>query len=178
MIADVTVWSSMRKSTTELVVRYLFRGIQLPSLVLGQDSCETLKCRDRHGRVSSFKVPGTDKDLFLKNLVKLFTGYGGRFTSANTIVVDDSPIKHILNEPQNVILPDSWSYVGDGASDNFLHDVLLPWFRRLHRSPGPRLSSFRMNDNIGRRMLCDEPDRRQYSALIDAVHASRSLPRS
>ena len=175
MIADVTVWSSMKKSTTDSVVQYLFRGIQLPSLVLGQVSCETLKCRDRHGRVSTFKVPGTDKDLFLKNLDKLFTGHGGRFTSANTIVVDDSPNKHILNEPQNVVLPDSWSYVGAGARDHFLIDVLLPWFQRLHRSPGPGLLSFRRNDNIGRRMLCDEPDPRLYNLLMEAVRASRSL---
>ena len=94
-IAFISVWSSMKKSTTEAICKYLFRGISLPLLVLGQDSCSMPKCRTPHGQISSFKVPGTSKELFLKNLDNLFNEYGDRFTYANTIVVDDSPSKHL-----------------------------------------------------------------------------------
>jgi len=40
------------------------------------------------------------------------------------------------------------------------------------------LLSFQLNDEIGRRMLCDQPNRQEYNELIEVVHTSRSLPRS
>ena len=100
--------------------------MSLPLLVLGEDSCSMLKCRTPHGQISYFKVSGMNKELFLKNLDNLLKGYSGRFTFANTIVVDDSPSKHIMNDLQNVVLPRLWSHIGDGPSNNFLLSDLLP----------------------------------------------------
>ena len=79
----------------------------MPFLVLGQDSCKTVKCRDTVGRLTSFKEPRMNKDLFLKNLDVLFSGAEGNFACDNTVVVDDSPRKHIMNKPENIILADS-----------------------------------------------------------------------
>ena len=59
-------------------------------------------------------VPGTQKELFLKNLDTLFYGYRGIFNSGNKIIVDDSPLKHIMNRPENVLLPNPWSNRGNG----------------------------------------------------------------
>ena len=50
-------------------------------------------------------VPGTQKELFLKNLDTLFSGYRGIFNSRNTVIVDDTPLKHIMNMYENVVLP-------------------------------------------------------------------------
>ena len=45
------------------------------------------------------KVKGTHKDIFLKTLSKgLFTKFNGKFRKKNTIIIDDSPVKHILND--------------------------------------------------------------------------------
>ena len=89
----------------------------MPVCVLGQDSCKTVKCRDTSGRLVSFKEPGTDKELFLKNLESLFSSSRGNFTCNNTVIVDDSPCKHIMNKPENVVLPDAWSNQGNGDKD-------------------------------------------------------------
>jgi hypothetical protein len=37
----------------------------------------------------------------------LFSSFGGRYSAENTIVVDDSLVKHVLNPFENVILPKS-----------------------------------------------------------------------
>ena len=51
------------------------------------------------------KVKGTKKDLFLKTLQKhLFFSFGGRYSTDNTINVDDSLVKQVLNPSENIIL--------------------------------------------------------------------------
>jgi len=108
------------------VSKHLFEGIKMSSLVLGQESCTKLKCRDGSGKITTFKEPGTSKELFLKNLSTLFKGSRGNFTPENTIVVDNSPSKHIMNKSENVILPDTWSNRGNGLKDTFLLNTLHP----------------------------------------------------
>ena len=144
----------MKKTTTKAICKYLFRSISLPLLVLGQDFCSMLKCRTPHSQISTFKVLGTRKELFLKNLDNLFNGYGSRFTSANTIVVDANPSKHIMSNPQNVVLFRSWSYDGDGHRDNFHLSELMPWIQRLHESAKAGLLIFWRNNSFGCKMLC------------------------
>jgi len=124
-----------------------------------------------------FKELGIDKDLFLKNLDMFFKGSKGSFSATTTIIVDDSPIKHVINKLENVILPDSWSYKGIGPRDLFLLDVLLPWFRCLHGAHDLGLKAFKENNlgRIGRQMLCDERNRKDYNILMEAVHASSSF---
>ena len=104
----------------------------MPICVLGQDSCKTVKCRDTSGRLVSFKEPGTDKELFLKNLESFFSSSRGNFRCNNTVIVDDSARKHIMNKPENVVLPDAWSNLGNVNKDTFLLNVLFPYFRQLH----------------------------------------------
>jgi len=64
------------------------------------------------GKVSSLKVPDSQKELFFKNLNILFNSFGSRFTCANTFIVNDSLSKHILNKSKNVVLSESWFYIG------------------------------------------------------------------
>ena len=129
IIAFVSVWSSMKKTTVEEIYKYLFRGGQMPVCVLGQDSCKTVKCRDTFGRLVSFKELETIKELILKNLESLFSSSRGNFICNNTFIVDDSPRKHIMNKPENVVLPDACSNWGNGDKDIFLLNVFLPYFR-------------------------------------------------
>ena len=75
------------------------------------------------------KEVGPQKDIFLKTLSNhLFNSFDGRYTLANTLVIDDSAIKHMLNLLKNVLLLPTWSYGGDGAAtDSVLMEELLPY---------------------------------------------------
>jgi hypothetical protein len=83
--------------------------------------------------VSFLKVKFTYKPVFLKVLRKeLFFGFNGRYAEDNTIIVDGSPPKHVLNPSENVILPEAWTFAGASQVDTFLMDTLLPWILQLH----------------------------------------------
>ena len=74
------------------------------------------------------KVKSTHKDIFLKILRKgLFTKFNGKFKKKNTIIIDNSLVKHILNDSKNILFLVSWSSNGASQNDTFLMDTLLPW---------------------------------------------------
>ena len=51
------------------------------------------------------KEVGTQKDIFLKTLSNhLFNSFDGCYILNNTLVIDNSPIKHMLNLSENVLL--------------------------------------------------------------------------
>jgi hypothetical protein len=65
--------------------------------------------------------------MFLKVIRKtLFFGFNGRYVEDNTVVVDDSPSKHMLNPSESVILPETWTFAGASQADTYLMDTLLP----------------------------------------------------
>ena len=120
------------------------------------------------------KVKGTHKDIFLKTLSKgLFTKFNGKFRKKNMIIIDDSPVKHILNDSENVLFPLPWSSDGAGQNDTFLMDKLLPWLRQLHGFEDVRVAA-RVLEKIGQPMLCDDPSSREYyveiKQAIDSAH--------
>ena len=95
--------------------------------ILGQESYIQIKVEDGRGKVLYMKVKITKKELFLKTIQKhLFYGFGSRYSIENTIVVDDNPVKHVLNPSENVILPKSSTFVGIVESDTYFMDMLLP----------------------------------------------------
>jgi hypothetical protein len=108
-VADITIWSSMRVSTIKSVCDLLFEDLPVKSInILSQESCDRIKVQEDRGKVSYMNVKGTKKELFLKTIQKhLFSSFGGRYSAENTIVVDDSLVKHVLNPFENVILPKS-----------------------------------------------------------------------
>ena len=120
------------------------------------------------------KVKGTHKDIFLKTLRKgLFTKFTRKFRKKNTIIIDDSLVKHILNNSENVLFSVSWSSDRVGQNDTFLMDMLLPWLRQLHRFEDVRVAA-RVLDKIGQPMLCDDPSSKEYyveiKQAIDSAH--------
>ena len=82
------------------------------------------------------KEVGTQKDIFFKTLSNhLFNSYDGHYTLANTLIINNSPIKHMLNLSKNILLLSTWSYEGDGAGrDSVLMEELLPYLLNLHLS--------------------------------------------
>ena len=121
------------------------------------------------------KVKGTHKDIFLKTLSKgLFTKFNGKFRKNNMIIIDDSPVKHILNHSENVLLPVSWSHDGAGRNDTFLIDTLLPWLQQLHRIEDVRVAA-RVLDKIGQPMLFDDPSSKEYYVEIKEAVENASM---
>ncbi len=173
--AHITIWSSMMKNTTEQICKYLFRGLPPPENILGQEHCDRIKVLQNR-TITFLKVKGTRKDLFLKTLEKsLFHSFGGRYTKGNTIIVDDSPMKHLLNEPENVILLDAWSHKESGSKDVSLVTSLLPYLYRVHTLKPEGFQSFRRNERFGRQMMREDPFSIEYSELMVAVEKSERL---
>ena len=163
-------------TTTTSIAAYLFKGITPPKVIRGQEHCAKIVTSIENKRKSFLKVKGTEKDVFLKTLSHgLFPIDNECFTNKNTIVVDDSAYKHVLNNPENVLLSETWSYRGDGAKDTFLLGVLLPWLQRLHASADLGLESFRIANPLGLPTLCSDPHNLEYIELVAAISKSNSL---
>jgi len=136
----VVVWSSMIMDNTESIVDFLFRELPRPCLVLGQEACDDLV--DQKGLpVPKFGGRGGGQQFLKVLATRLWRGvpplegvpHGHWPTSENTLLVDDSPTKSVLNPPGTVIFPDTWS--GD-RNDTFLVNRLAPYLRRLLLHPG------------------------------------------
>lgn len=168
--ATITIWSSMMASTTSKICEYLFRpSATYPIRVLGQEDCDRVPLSRINNRIVYMKEPGTQKDIFLKTLSKhLFSRLGGEYTPDNTIVIDDSPIKHMLNMPENVLLLRTWSFKDEGADkDAYLKDELLPYLKNLYEFDGS-LADYRSCYPEGRQMFYnDSTTARQYSDILN-----------
>lgn len=174
--ATVSVWSSMKLNTATSIAKYLFPNTSSPKLTFGQEHCRKVVISMIENRPQYLKVKNSDKEVFLKTLSRdVFSKYSRFFSKENTIIIDDSPYKHVLNDPENVVLLDTWSYKGDGWRDTFLLNVLLPWLQRLHNSAELGLRSFQRENRLGRPTICSNPDDLEYQELRRAIMVSDRL---
>ena len=103
------------------------------------------------------KVKGMHKDICLKTLSKGLIGrFTSKFTKENTIIINDSSLKHILNDLENVLLPVSWSQDGAGPSDTFSIDTLLLCQQKLLKCLDLKVAA-RVHHWIGQPMLFEDP---------------------
>ena len=104
------------------------------------------------------KEEGTQKDIFLKTLsTHLFDKYDSQYTRENILIIDDSPIKHMFNHKENVLLLPSWSHSDDHAArDRVLLEKVLPYLSSLHRSSGGLAEYKSCNPELGRPMFYDD----------------------
>ena len=88
--------------------------------------------------------------------------------------MENTPLKHIMNRSENVMLPNLWSNYGNSERDTFLLHTLLPWFQRLHLACDKGLKSFREHgsNRIGQKMLCDERNCTKYNKVMEVVRGS------
>ena len=176
--AYITIWSSMMACTTSQICKYLFQHSPLhPFKILGQEDCDRIPVHKGDGRTSFMKELGTRKDIFLKTLSNhVFSGFGGHYTSVNTLVIDDSPIKHMLNMSENVLLLPGWSHEHVGAElDAFLVEELLPYLFDLHQFEGS-LAEYRSSHPSGREMFYNDRETcGQYVDILNAIEASKKL---
>jgi hypothetical protein len=146
--ADITVWSLMMQSTTkQVVVDYLFHGNVYPVVVYGQESCESIQVKKR----VDLKYPKSKKSIFLKTLnTRFFLDNGCRYTNDNTILIDDSPEKSILNDIGNAIFLKSWTHILRNALvDEYLTWELGPWLEKLHREGNGKIPKYVNGNRLG-----------------------------
>jgi hypothetical protein len=167
----------MRVSTVKSVCDLLFEDLPVKPLnILGQESCDLIRVQDDRGKVLYMKVKGTKKDLFLKSVQKhLFSSFGGRYSADNTIIVDDSPMKHVLNPSENIILLETWTFARVGQSDTYLMDTLLPWILQLHMNREQGIRIFRNLNKIGRPMMCEDLFDLDYSEILKAIEDDQRI---
>ncbi|KAG0504380.1 hypothetical protein KC19_N037900 [Ceratodon purpureus] len=175
--ATITVWSSMKTSTTKMICDYLFGPIRpvYPLRILDQEDCQRVPMGvDFRGRPVYMKEPGTQKDIFLKPMSDgLFRKFGGIYSEANTIFIDDSPIKHCQNNSYNVLLLSTWNNQNpDAADDRFLLSKLLPYLVDLHHFVGT-IARFRAERPIGKKMYYDDRSTCEHYAKINEAISRR-----
>jgi hypothetical protein len=108
-VTDTTIWSFVRVATAKFVSDLLFKDLPIkPINILDYESCNDIIVHDDRGKIVYMKVKGTDKQLFLKSIWKyLLLDFDGRYCIENIIIIDDNPVKHLLNPIENVIFPNS-----------------------------------------------------------------------
>ncbi|VFQ68521.1 unnamed protein product [Cuscuta campestris] len=115
---DLAIWSSRSKRIIDRVVDYL----------LGDLKHKLLFCWDMsHATMTKFKtLENKDKPLVCKDLRKIWeTGYPGLpwkkgdYDESNTLLLDDSPYKALLNPAHTTIFPHSYNFM-DKDKDNSL----------------------------------------------------------
>ena len=150
--------------------------MQPPVNILGQESCDRILLHDDNGSVRAKKLQGTSKDILLKPLSKrLFPHYSGRYTPQNTIVIDDSPVKHILNSKVNVVIPEPWTHIGEGHQDSYLMCKLFPWLHKLHKSQELGIEVYRSLSDHGRPMIFEDPLDPTFQNTMQAICESERI---
>ena len=163
--ADITIWSSMVQSTANEVVDYLFDKNVKPVAVYGQESCDTIQVNNGE----ELKYPKSDKSIFLKTMrSRLFQGEASRYKENNTVLIDDSPEKSILNNTGNAVFLKSWKHTSrNSSSDTYLWDEVAPWLERLHREGGGEVAKFVNRNRLGVNPLV--PGDTLYELVMDGL---------
>ena len=125
--ASIVIWSSMLDDTARQVCTWLFDGLPLPDLVLSQKACGRIPVALK---LDLTYPDNSEKKIFLKTLGNaLFGKIYGNYTIDNTILIDNSPEKSILNYIGNVVFLDSWTV---DENDSYLNSELQPCLRTLN----------------------------------------------
>ena len=162
----VVVWSSMKAENTNAVVEFIFKGLEPPCMVLAQEACRVLYTPD--GKVVK-KPNNPASPQYLKVLKPIFwdqrpsligVPYDVRPTRENTLMVDDSAAKNMLNPTANFIVCPTWTV--EKVRDRFLLD-LSKYLQALWGSGLP-VNNFVRNNPIGERYL--DPRDHLYRELL------------
>jgi hypothetical protein len=118
--ALIFIWNSMKRSTVDKIVNYLFHGLPLLFDILGQDNCRKIET----SRGNYLIVIGGSKEIFLKNLSEaLFVG-STLLDQENTILIDDNPEKCVCNDQGKCLFLKTWTPLD--SIDDFLIRMLAP----------------------------------------------------
>ena len=135
--------------------------------VISQDRC-------RQASFSLADLPGSTsgrdntKPLFLKCLQDFWL-YFLEFTESNTLLVDDTRYKSMLNKWECCICPPSFDPEDDDQDPNYLTITLLPWLERWSVSENP-------TQYVAKHMMYNPQD--TLSTSVIEYHDRLKKPRS
>ncbi|KAJ9181456.1 hypothetical protein P3X46_009584 [Hevea brasiliensis] len=121
---EVGIWSSAREIV--FILRYCisvwYLNNALDCVTRGLRSLLLFSWDQGQCNKSEFNtIEKKDKPIFLKELNKLWENelWKGRYTSVNTLLIDDEPYKALLNPPHTAIFPTEYkaNHVNETASD-------------------------------------------------------------
>jgi hypothetical protein len=159
------------QSTANEVVKYLFHNNVQPVAVYGQESCDTIQVNEGE----ELKYPKSDKSIFLKTMnAHLFLGEASRYKKKNTILINDSPEKNILNDVANAVFLKSWKYtMRNSASDAYLTTDLGPWLERLYKEGHGEVPGFVNSNRLGVNPLV--PGDVLYDLVMDELRPKQTV---
>jgi hypothetical protein len=107
----VGVWSSAQTHNAKLLVNHIWgKHRDKLAFVWGQDRCT-------HVGAMETSAPNS-KPILLKDLNELWRAPSyARFGPRNTLLIDDSPYKAVMNPPNSAIHPEEYKLVGFGGDD-------------------------------------------------------------
>ena len=119
--ATVSFWSSVvPKNMAEILKQFWTSEALIPKglLTLTQSSCYK----------STFKhLENPQKPIFVKDLL-VYNARAMPKSPRDVLLVDDTPLKNVLNDPFSAVHPPTWN--GD-LDDTFLESTLKPWLAGL-----------------------------------------------
>ncbi|XP_077234199.1 putative FCP1 homology domain-containing protein C1271.03c [Tasmannia lanceolata] len=114
---DVGIWSSAKTRNVDGAITFVM-GVLRRRLVFTWDQS---KCTE----TGLMTLENKEKPIFLKELRKLWDKVSfdlpwpkGRYSSSNTLLIEDDPYKALLNPPNTAIFPHP--YKAEAINDNFL----------------------------------------------------------
>jgi hypothetical protein len=164
-------YDAVHDSTAGEVVKYPFHNNVKSVAVYGQESYDTIQVNEGE----ELKYPKSDKSVFLKTMsTHLFLGEASRYKKKNTILIDDSPEKSILNDTWNAIFLKSWKHtVRNSTSDGFLTIDLGPWLERLHKEGRGEVPGFVNSNRLGVNPLV--PGDVLYDLVMDELRPKKTI---
>jgi hypothetical protein len=104
----------------------------------------------------------------------LFLGEASRYKKNNTILIDDSPEKNILNYKRNVVFLKSWKpTVRNSGSVAYLTTELGPWLERLHKEEHGEVQWFVNSNRLGVNPLV--PGDVLYDLVMDELRPKQTV---
>jgi hypothetical protein len=124
--------------------------------------------------VSTYTDPNNEgRPFFLKRLARLLgnsMGLAGRgATVENTLLVDDSPYKNVLNDPYNAVYPLTFTYFTEKSTKKkpYLIHQLRPFLKGLKDSSLPVPVYYREHSLFGSRRLF--PGNEEYECFRTVI---------
>ncbi|XP_054821639.1 uncharacterized protein LOC129320289 [Prosopis cineraria] len=170
---NVGVWSSRHKNNVEAAIQFL----------MGKSASKLLFCWNQsHCTMTDFNtVENRDKPLVLKELRKLWEKLEpglpwekGEFNESNTLLLDDSPHKALVNPMNTAIFPYSYHYRDLRDSSLGLGGDLRTYLEGLAMAEDVR--EYVASNPFGQRPIRESnPSWRYYRKVIDSVNASNDF---
>jgi hypothetical protein len=163
----ILFWSCVQDDNLLLRMKFIHEHVpRLPEdcLTFGQSCCRESKYRDPKYPQRPFLLEPLS--VLLKQSLKLQT-LGAN--ESNTLLVDDTPYKNVLNNPYNAVHPPRCTMRSEtkAGEEPYFTSVLHPFFWRLFRS-GMTVPEFcAANRKVGkRRLLPHHPMHKVYKELV------------